>query len=86
MTMTDELMDEMDNFRCNWEGMYGIDECSGHVEYRLAMSPSGISYPGCDAHFEARWQEQERISSTSGVPLTYYGNEYDGYSVDYSDY
>lgn len=61
-------------------------DCAGAVEYRIAMSPTGRSFPRCDDHFESRWQEQERISSTYGVPLTYtdYGDY--GWSDDYSDY
>lgn len=70
---------------CNWRGMYG-NTCGGTVEYRLPMSPTGISYPGCDDCFDARWTEQERITRTYGVPLTYYGNDVDGWNDDYSDY
>lgn len=70
---------------CNWQGMYG-NLCGGGMEYRIAMSPTGISYPGCENCFEQRWVEQERISRTYGVPLTYYGNDEDGYNDDYSDY
>ncbi len=67
---------------CNWADA----ECGGGIEYRLAMSPTGRSFPYCDVHFEQRWESQERISATYGVPLTYtdYGDY--GWSDDYSDY
>lgn len=64
----------------------GPIDCAGAVEYRLAMSPTGISYPRCDEHMEQRWALQERLTSDYGVPLTYYGNDEDGWNDDYSDY
>lgn len=47
------------------------ESCVGLTDYRMAMSPTGISYPRCDGHYEARWETQERISRDYGVPLTY---------------
>lgn len=46
-------------------------DCEGPVEYRIPMSPTGRSFPRCDGHMRERWAEQERISRTYGVPLTY---------------
>lgn len=54
--------------------------CAGDVEYRLAMSATGISYPRCDAHFEARWETQQRLARDYGVPTYYYGES--GWSDD----
>lgn len=71
-----------ENLRCNWSD----DTCAGEVDYRIAMSPTGISYPWCEKHFDERWESQERISRTYGVPLTYYGNDHDGYNDDWDDY
>jgi hypothetical protein len=36
-------------------------ECSGAVEYRMALSGTGKPYPRCDLHWERRLVEQERI-------------------------
>lgn len=60
--------------------------CSPDVEYRMAMSPTGISYPRCGFHYDQRWETQERLTRDYGVPLTYYGNDRDGWNDDYSDY
>lgn len=35
--------------------------CDGPVEYRYALSPTGTSYPRCDAHWAQRVQIQEGI-------------------------
>lgn len=61
-------------------------ECSGAVLYRMAMSPTGIEYPRCDRHMESRWETQQEISNRYGVPLTYYGNDRDGYDDDWDNY
>lgn len=36
--------------------------CSGPVEYRMALSASGKSFPRCAAHWERRLAEQERLN------------------------
>lgn len=36
--------------------------CGGAVEYRMALSASGKSFPRCDRHWQARLVEQERIN------------------------
>ena len=36
--------------------------CSGPVEYRYALSGTGISYPRCDKHWDERCQRQEEIN------------------------
>lgn len=59
------------------------ESCDGAVEYRLAMSGTGISYPRCDLHFDARWQTQERLARDYGVPLYNYGDDYDSFGDDY---
>lgn len=69
----------MTNIECLDSSDY--DECGGTVEYRIAMSPTGISYPRCEVHFEQRWESQQRISRDYGVPTYYYGDE--GYDDDY---
>lgn len=40
----------------------GDGTCSGAVEYRMALSASGRSFPRCDGHWDARLDEQERIN------------------------
>ena len=60
--------------------------CGGDVEYRIPMSPTGFSYPRCERHMEARWEKQQEISHRYGVPLTYYGNDRDGWDDDWNDY
>lgn len=39
-------------------------ECSGPVQYRMALSASGRSFPRCDGHWKLRLAEQERIDET----------------------
>ena len=34
-----------------WEG----DDCDGPVEYRMALSSTGFSYPRCDHHWFERY-------------------------------
>ena len=48
-------------------------DCSGEVEYRMPMSPTGKSFPRCAHHMEIRWETQERLSRDYGVPLVYDG-------------
>lgn len=36
-------------------------ECEGAVEYRMALSASGRSFPRCEKHWAKRLEEQERI-------------------------
>lgn len=35
--------------------------CKGAVEYRMALSPTGKSYPRCAFHWAKRLDEEERI-------------------------
>lgn len=42
----------------------GPDGCSGPVEYRMALSGTGRSFPRCDAHWARRLDEQDRITRT----------------------
>lgn len=51
--------------------------CEGEVQYRIAMSGTGRSFPRCEHHFDLRWQTQQRISRDYGVPLIYDGSNYD---------
>lgn len=37
------------------------ERCGGAVEYRMALSASGKSFPRCDRHWSERLKEQERI-------------------------
>jgi hypothetical protein len=37
-------------------------DCGGHVEYRMALSGTGKSFPRCDEHWSKRLAEQERIN------------------------
>jgi len=42
----------------------GKTPCNGQVEYRTALSATGKSFPRCEAHWDARLEEQERINRT----------------------
>lgn len=55
MTMTDEL-----------ECLDGPEGCSGEVEYRMSLSPSGRSFPRCDGHWSKRLDEDERQTERLG--------------------
>lgn len=35
--------------------------CSGAVEYRMALSGTGISYPRCEAHWDQRVSREEQL-------------------------
>ena len=37
------------------------DPCEGPVEYRMALSGTGRSFPRCDRHWEARLEVQRGI-------------------------
>lgn len=41
----------------------GKTPCEGPVEYRMALSSTGRSFPRCDRHWEERVEEQERINA-----------------------
>jgi hypothetical protein len=55
----DEPEAEQDDLEC-LDGNKG--GCSGPVEYRFALSPSGRQFPRCDAHWAKRLDEQEEIN------------------------
>lgn len=38
--------------------------CEGTVEYRMALSATGRSFPRCERHWAKRLEEQERINRT----------------------
>lgn len=40
---------------------HGAD-CRGAVEYRMALSGTGRSFPRCEQHWSLRVEEQQRIS------------------------
>lgn len=37
-------------------------QCSGDIEYRYALSGTGISYPRCDKHWDDRCERQDEIN------------------------
>ncbi|MGH3540774.1 MAG: hypothetical protein ACRDTO_00115 [Mycobacterium sp.] len=37
------------------------DGCSGPVEYRMALSGTGQSYPRCAKHWDARLRTEDRL-------------------------
>lgn len=45
------------------ECLDGPQGCEGPVEYRYALSATGVSYPRCDRHWAERVEEQERITA-----------------------
>lgn len=38
-----------------------LGDCAGGVEYRMALSATGRSFPRCDEHWARRLDTQERI-------------------------
>lgn len=42
---------------------YGEGTCHGPVEYRMALSATGVSYPRCEKHWGERLDKQEEINS-----------------------
>lgn len=40
----------------------GPDGCSGPVEFRTALSGTGVPFPRCDGHWEKRLNAQEKIN------------------------
>lgn len=38
-----------------------LDTCEGAVEYRMALSGTGISYPRCDKHWSVRLDAEEKL-------------------------
>lgn len=38
------------------------DPCEGAVEYRMALSSTGKSFPRCDHHWEVRLETQQQIN------------------------
>lgn len=43
------------------ECINGPDDCAGAVEYRMALSGTGVHYPRCDGHWAARLDTEERL-------------------------
>lgn len=35
------------------------DPCRGTIEYRMALSATGVSFPRCDPHWDKRLDQQE---------------------------
>jgi hypothetical protein len=44
------------------ECLDGPDGCQGPVEYRMALSATGRSFPRCEAHWELRLNIQEQTN------------------------
>ena len=44
------------------ECLDGPEGCEGAVEYRMALSGTGVSYPRCDKHWSDRLDVQEGIN------------------------
>lgn len=49
-----------------------VKSCKGQVHFHYALSPSGVSHPRCEHHWEKRLKLQEEIeekyASSSDVP------------------
>ncbi len=41
-------------------------DCSGPVEFRMPLSPSGRAFPRCDKHWDERLVQEERIVTSVG--------------------
>lgn len=58
---TEPLLDEYgEPLRCLDD--YDEDTCRGPVEYRMALSGTGRSFPRCEKHWDLRLDEQDRIN------------------------
>ena len=51
--MTDNLLECLDD---------GDKQCIGDIEYREALSGTGISYPRCNFHWDMRLDLQDQIN------------------------
>ena len=61
----------------------GADDCGGTIEYRDALSSTGVRFARCDNHWEARLHEQERINDRypdSPIPPSDFDPSYAGES------
>jgi hypothetical protein len=69
----DHLMECLDSHKGN---------CEGAVEYRMALSATGKSFPRCEKHWSDRLDEQEKINERypalppSDFDPTYAGEEW----------
>lgn len=58
------------------ECLSGPEGCSGPVEYRMALSATGISYPRCEGHWTERLETDERLRRDypdSSTPPAWFG-------------
>lgn len=70
------------------ECLDGPEGCSGPVEYRMALSGTGRSYPRCEKHWDERLARQDEINeryfSTPSSHYCRHGNYIgDPYGADY---
>lgn len=59
----------------------GRGDCSSNVEYRMALSSTGVSFPRCDNHWTVRLHEQEKINERypdSPIPPPDFDPDYAG--------
>lgn len=67
------------------ECLDGPAECGGAVEYRMALSGTGRSFPRCDKHWSDRLDVQEGINRRypdSPFPPSDFDSSYAGESWD----
>lgn len=61
----------------------GRGDCAGEIDYREALSATGVRFPRCDNHWEVRLHEQEQINQRypyhqpSDFDPTYAGERWD---------
>lgn len=63
--------------------------CSGPVEYRMALSGTGRSFPRCEKHWGLRLEEQDRINERypdSPLPPSDFDPTYAGERWDEDDW
>jgi hypothetical protein len=51
-------MDEEEDLACIQDH---TGECDGPVEYRMPLSPTGVSYPRCEKHWEDRLELEDGL-------------------------
>ena len=64
----------------------GMGECSGAVEYRMALTATGKSFPRCDQHWDERLEaqrEHDRIYPDSPFPPAWFDPMNAGERWDY---
>lgn len=81
-----DQQDQQEEFEAEREPLECLDGpegCSGAIEYRTALSPSGRAFPRCDKHWEARLDKEDASFSWRSVAApSWFDPSYAGESWD----